>query len=122
MERTHRRAVIVVILAAQLVLAAITAVGVVWGYGNLNDKIKEGLPIVHVVPEPAADNPDEDMPVNILVMGEDTRAGEGNDIDGEAGAAGRTPDPDALLGRPGTGVRRQPPARRDGGPSRLPVG
>jgi LCP family protein required for cell wall assembly len=88
MGRTHRRAVIAVILATQLVLAAITAVGVVWGYGNLNNKIKEGLPIVHVVPEPAAEDPGEDMPVNILVMGEDTRAGEGNDIDGEAGAGG----------------------------------
>jgi LCP family protein required for cell wall assembly len=88
MVRKHRRAAILVIVSTQLVLAALTTVGVVWGYGNLNDNIKEGLPIVHVVPEPAADDPDENLPVNILVMGEDTRAGEGNDIDGEAGEGG----------------------------------
>jgi LCP family protein required for cell wall assembly len=88
MVRKHRRAVIVTILCTQLVLAAITAAGVYWGYGNLNDNIKAGLPIEHVVPEPAAEESGVPMPVNILVMGEDTRSGEGNDIDGEAGEGG----------------------------------
>ncbi len=88
LARPHRRAVIVVIVVTQLVLAAITAAGVYWGYDNLNGKIRAGVPIVHAVLEPAADDPGQNMPVNILIMGDDTRSGEGNDIDEETGAGG----------------------------------
>lgn len=84
--RKHRRTVFTVIVAAQLGLAALTATGVYLGYDKLNGNIDNGAPITHLAPSPESTGPA--MPINILIMGEDTRSGEGNDIDGEAGGGG----------------------------------
>ena len=58
-------------------------------------------------------------PLNILVMGSDTREGEGND-DRQRGRRRRLGhhDPDAPLGRPEARLRHQHPARLDGRPAR----
>lgn len=86
MGRTHRRTVLLVVLVTQAMLAVLTAAGVYLGYDKLNGNIEQGQPIDHVATSPAFDGPNQ--PMNILVMGEDTRLGEGNDIDGESGAGG----------------------------------
>ena len=59
-------------------------------------------------------------PLNVLVMGSDTRDGEGNNIDNLTGGGGvRHHDPVAPLGRPGARLRRQHPARLARRPARL---
>ncbi|MDQ4054486.1 MAG: LCP family protein [Actinomycetota bacterium] len=88
LEGGHRRTVAVVVVVTQLVVAAVTATVVYFGYDNLDGNIPEGLRIEHVVPEPESEDTGEAVPVNILVMGEDTRSGEGNAIDGETGGGG----------------------------------
>ncbi|MCW2815159.1 MAG: yvhJ [Nocardioides sp.] len=85
-RRTHRRTVWTTILASQLVVALLTSTVVVLAFRGLNDNIAEGKEIEHrveeVLPEGvSADAPDK--PLNILVMGSDSRVGEGNEIDGE---------------------------------------
>lgn len=82
MARAHRRTVLWVVVVTQLILAIGTGVVVYLGYNRLNGNIDAGPEIEH-----AAEQPDPG-PVNILIMGEDTRAGEGNDIDGESGGGG----------------------------------
>jgi LCP family protein required for cell wall assembly len=84
--RGQRLTVVGVIAATELVLAAVTATAVVRGYDTLNGNIADGLRIEHVVTAPRRDGPDQ--PVNILVMGEDTRSGVGNKIDGATGGGG----------------------------------
>jgi LCP family protein required for cell wall assembly len=82
MGRAHRRTVLWVVLVTQLILALATAAVVYVGYDKLDGNIPDGEDIEHVVA------PEVEGPVNILIMGEDTRSGEGNDIDGEAGGGG----------------------------------
>jgi LCP family protein required for cell wall assembly len=84
--RTHRRAVWTTILASQLVIAMVTAGAVFFVHRSWNERIGEGDQVEHRVEEVlpdgvAADAPDK--PLNILVMGSDSRVGKGNDIDGE---------------------------------------
>ncbi|MCW2851681.1 MAG: yvhJ [Nocardioides sp.] len=89
MNRTHRRTVVRVVLVTHLVLALLTGVGVAVAYHQLNGNI-EALP---AIPD-EVDRPDAvevegpQQPINILVMGSDTRAGKGNQIDGESGKGG----------------------------------
>ena len=80
-ERAHRRTVLWVVVVTQLVLAVATGAVVYLGYDRLDGNIPDGQDIEHVAPA-------VEGPVNILVMGEDTRSGEGNDIDGESGGGG----------------------------------
>ena len=90
-RRTHRRAVWTTILAAQLVIALITAGGSWVVYRSLNENIPEGTPIVHKVPETMPSGVPSDAPtkpLNILVMGSDTRVGKGNDDIGGANPDG----------------------------------
>ena len=69
--------------------------------------------------KPEAEGPRE--PLNILVMGSDTREGEGNNIDNQTGEGGvGHHDPGAPLGRPEARLRHQHPARLPGHPPRLP--
>ena len=75
----HRRAVWTTIVVTQLVLALVTAGAVFLVHRNLNDNIAEGKPIAHKL-EKKDKGPD--TPLNILVLGSDTRAGRGNGIDG----------------------------------------
>ena len=78
LERGERRTVLLVIVAAQLVVALLTGVTVTIAYRNLDDNIRPG-------PEPRheVEKLGEGRALNILVMGSDSRAGAGNDIDGQ---------------------------------------
>ncbi|UUW91904.1 LCP family protein [Pimelobacter simplex] len=75
-----------VIAASLLSLAMATGVGVVLVYNNWNNNLKREDVSTLLSNRPAKEQvagPSE--PLNILVMGSDTRAGKGNGIDGEAG-------------------------------------
>lgn len=77
-----------VVLVSTLVLALVTALSVVFFYRHLNGNIDtESLSAL------GDDRPEKiyrgnGEPLNILVMGDDTRSGEGNDIDSESGGGG----------------------------------
>ncbi|WP_156391655.1 MULTISPECIES: hypothetical protein [unclassified Nocardioides] len=69
------------ILASLLSLGLLTGLGVVLAYDHWNSNVNQ-VPIGdRVKHRPAA----RTKAVNILVMGSDTRSGEGNGVDGEAG-------------------------------------
>lgn len=80
-------------VAAQVVLAMVTALVVVVAYRSIDGNIAEGEAINHLVQAPApvqAEEGEQDgvadlEPMNVLVMGSDARQGEGNSIDGESG-------------------------------------
>ena len=86
----RRRPVLRVIVAAEIVVAMLTAAIVVFGFNNLDGNIEELPELEHLAekPEPKPEQPK--TPLNILVMGSDTRAGEGNGIDGETGQGERS--------------------------------
>ena len=78
-------------MVSQTVLALVTALVVVLAYRSLDGNIAEGEAIDHFVapPDPPADDEEVDLqPMNVLVMGSDSREGEGNAIDGESGGGG----------------------------------
>jgi LCP family protein required for cell wall assembly len=80
LDRRQRRTVLAVIVATQLVLALVTGAVVSVAYGKLNETIDPGREPVHrVKKKPLADG----EPLNILVMGSDSRVGAGNDVDGQ---------------------------------------
>lgn len=89
----HRRTVLRVIATTLVVLALTTAATVVLAYRSLDEKVLPGPPIVNAKPKPT---PIGGEPLNILVIGSDSRAGEGNDIDGED-TAGRRSDVTILV-------------------------
>lgn len=93
--RSHRRAVWTTILSTQLVLAMLTALGVFLVHKSLNDSIDPGVSVEHEVEKAPVEGPSE--PLNILVMGSDTRAGEGNGIDAENADGGQRSDTVILL-------------------------
>jgi len=77
-----------VILISAVVLALVTGLGTVYFVRHLNGNI-EGISL----DELGDDRPEKvykgnGEPLNILVMGDDTREGEGNAIDGESGGGG----------------------------------
>jgi LCP family protein required for cell wall assembly len=84
-EKRHRRNVWRVIIVAELVVAMVTAASVVFAYNRLDSNIAEGPEIHHQnTKQPQApDQPHE--PLNILLMGTDTRDCAGCKVDGEAG-------------------------------------
>jgi LCP family protein required for cell wall assembly len=88
MDADHRHTVRRAIVVSQLVLAVLTALSVVIGYQQLNGNLGDGEEIEHVAPEP--DYEGERGPLNILVMGSDSRDCEGCKIDGEAGGGSDT--------------------------------
>ncbi len=81
MEPHHRNTVRRAILSSQLVLAVLTAVAVVIGYQQLNGNIGDGEEISHSIEPP--EDVGEKGPLNILVMGSDSREGEANDLESE---------------------------------------
>ncbi|WP_148615702.1 LCP family protein [Nocardioides rubriscoriae] len=100
LRRTHRRAVWTTILASQLVVALLTMTGVYVAYNGLNDNIADGKVVPHKVPKvlPSGMSDDEPtQPLNILVMGSDSRVGAGNDIDGENADGSQRSDTVILL-------------------------
>ena len=84
--RRHRRTIWLVVALTQAMLAVLTATGVYVAYGRLDRNIGQGMAIPHVAATP--DDTGPQSPLNILVLGEDTRSGEGNEIDGESGGGG----------------------------------
>ncbi len=100
----YRRRVWRTVAITQLVLALLTVGGVSVAYNQLNGNIGAGEDIDHQVPKvlPAdvqaavdeGQKPTE--PLNILVLGSDSRSGDGNDIDG-LGDIGQRADTTILL-------------------------
>jgi LCP family protein required for cell wall assembly len=84
----HRRTLVRVILVAEIVVALVTAATVVFAYNDLDGNLETLPDIPHVVEPPSADPEEPRTPLNVLVMGSDTREGEGNAIDGETGEGG----------------------------------
>jgi LCP family protein required for cell wall assembly len=82
----HRLTVLRVILVAELVVAMLTAAGVVFAYEHVDGKIASGEPIHHHAqrPQPALATSE----LNILLMGTDSRDCSGCDIDNQAGEGG----------------------------------
>lgn len=88
--RRQRTNVLRVILVAELVVALVTAATVAYAFNHLDGNI-EALPEVeHIVtkPEKAPEAPKE--PLNILVMGSDSRDCEGCNIDNLTGGGQRS--------------------------------
>jgi len=80
----HRRAVVTVILSTLLVLAIATGTVVAVFYKHLDANLHTGQAIKHLVKKKRGPK----TPLNILVMGIDTRSGQGDKIDTEAGLNG----------------------------------
>ncbi|MCW2795101.1 LCP family protein [Nocardioides sp.] len=85
LEPHHKRTVLRVILVAQVVVAILTATTVVLAYRHLDGNIVVGPPITHhnTKKPKAPDQPNE--PLNIVIMGTDSRACPGCHVDSEAG-------------------------------------
>ena len=87
--RSRRRTVAKVVIGTVVALALVTGVTVVLLYRQLNENLT-GVDVEGML----SDRPDTvevegpKEPLNVLVMGYDTREGEGNDIDGEEGEGG----------------------------------
>jgi LCP family protein required for cell wall assembly len=80
LERRDRRRVLLVIVVTQLVVALVTGLVISTAYKKLDENINTGRETDHRVKKhPLADG----EALNILVMGSDTRAGAGNDVDGQ---------------------------------------
>ena len=87
--RQHRRTVVSVILASQLVLGLLTAVAVLTTYRHLESNLDIQDVTAQLTNRPEkeeVEGPKE--PLNILVMGTDDRSCEGCAIDGEGGGGG----------------------------------
>lgn len=84
-RKSHRRAVWTTIVATQVAVALVTAGGVFLVHKNLNDNIAAGDKVDHRVDKVLPDGAEEGdrEPLNILVLGSDSRAGAGNAIDKE---------------------------------------
>ena len=88
MEAHHRRTVLRVILLTNACLALVTALVVVLAFRHFDGNIAQGPAIQHrnAKPAQAADQPHE--PLNILIMGSDTRDCAGCHVDSEVGGGG----------------------------------
>ena len=86
--RRHRRTILRFILVAELVVALVTAATVVFAYQHLDRNIETLPPIQHIAPKPTEDPEAPQKPINILVMGTDSRACDGCGIDRETGEGG----------------------------------
>ena len=87
---TRRHSVGRVILVTALVLAVITGLGMVYFIRHLNGNIETGSLDVLGEDRPEKVYKGNGEPLNILVMGDDSRTGEGNDIDKESGGGSDT--------------------------------
>lgn len=87
-RRRRLSPVLTVILVTQLVVALLTATTVYAFVHQLDEELPPGLEIPHMADPPAKKDEGPKTPLNILVMGSDTRDGAGNQIDGESGSDG----------------------------------
>lgn len=85
-SRRHRLAVLRVIVVAELVVAMLTAAGVVFAYEHVDGRISEGEPIHHHAKRPKPVLATSEL--NILLMGTDSRDCAGCGIDNQAGEGG----------------------------------
>jgi LCP family protein required for cell wall assembly len=77
-----------VIIVAELVVALVTGATVVMAYNQLSGNIQLGAPIQHHNTKPPKTRSQPEEPLNILVMGDDTRSCAGCHIDNQAGGGG----------------------------------
>jgi len=87
-RRTRRRTVLRVVLASALVLALVTGVATYLFVRHLDGNIETGSLDELGPGRPERQYTGNGKPLNILLMGDDSRDGEGNRIDGEEGAGG----------------------------------
>jgi LCP family protein required for cell wall assembly len=87
LERGHRRAVVTTIVVTQLVVALVTGLVITMAYNKLDKNFSTGQEIEHKVHKKHLIGGD---PLNILVMGSDSRVGAGNDIDGQTSIGARS--------------------------------
>jgi LCP family protein required for cell wall assembly len=80
LEPRDRRTVLIVVVATQLVVALVTGLTINFAYRALDRNFRPGGSIDHAAKKKHLIGGD---PLNILVMGSDSRAGSGNDIDGQ---------------------------------------
>lgn len=85
-KTAHRRAIILTIVASQVVVALVTGLLVSVAYSRLDDGLTEGDPIKHHAKKKPRIGGD---PINVLLLGTDGRDGDGNDIDGQQGIGER---------------------------------
>ena len=83
-----KHTVLTVLLSTLVVLALVTGLGVVFAYRHLQGNITATNPFEEVDDRPEDYDTGPKKPLRILVMGLDTREGEGNKVDGETGAEG----------------------------------
>lgn len=84
-QAPRRRTIGTVVLASALVLGLVTGLGVIYLYRHLNGNITVSQAFNEVDNRPDKIDTGTGEPLRILVLGSDTRDGEGNEIDGEAG-------------------------------------
>ncbi|HEX5086380.1 MAG TPA: LCP family protein [Nocardioides sp.] len=87
LEGKHRRAVVLTIVVTQLVVALATGLVITVSYKKLDKNFNEGADIEHTAHKKHLIGGD---PLNILVMGSDTRVGAGNDLDGQTDIGARS--------------------------------
>jgi LCP family protein required for cell wall assembly len=87
LERGYRRPVVITIVVTQLVVALVTGLVITVSYKKLDKNFNEGQDIEHKVHKKHLIGGD---PLNILVMGSDSRVGAGNDIDGQTDIGSRS--------------------------------
>jgi LCP family protein required for cell wall assembly len=80
LERGHRRAVVTTIVVTQVIVAVLTALVISVAYQRLDKNFTPGREPEHKAKKKHLIGGD---PLNILVMGSDSRVGAGNDIDGQ---------------------------------------
>ncbi|HCB02743.1 MAG TPA: LCP family protein [Nocardioides sp.] len=80
LERRDRRRVLIVIVVTQLVVALATALIITTAYQRLDKNIDPGAEPDHRAKKHRVADGE---PLNILVMGSDSRVGKGNDVDGQ---------------------------------------
>lgn len=93
----NTRTVARVIITSCVVLAMLTALGTVLTYRHLNGNLTSVPGIEEIDDRPEVLYEGDGRPLNILVMGSDSREGEDNDIDGEDPANGARSDTTVIL-------------------------
>jgi LCP family protein required for cell wall assembly len=87
LEGEHRRAVVTTIVVTQLLVALVTGLVITVSYKKLDKNFNEGQDIAHKVHKKHLIGGD---PLNILVMGSDSRVGAGNHVDNQTGIGARS--------------------------------
>jgi LCP family protein required for cell wall assembly len=84
-EPTRPARLVLVVVVTELVIALVTATAVYVAWRHLDGNLTAGAEISHARKKPAVSQDAPHEPLNILVLGTDSRAGSGDAIDGEKG-------------------------------------